>query len=122
MRAWWSDRVNGSRKSVIAGKKGNNLKTLKETYASEAAALEAAKAELQRLERGHATFELTLAMGRPEITAQSPITVQGFKPEIDGQGWLVKEVTHTLNEGNGWTTKASMERGGNGAADAPEQD
>lgn len=28
VRAWWSDRVNGSRKSVIAGKKGNNLKTL----------------------------------------------------------------------------------------------
>lgn len=111
VRAWWSDRVNGSRKSVIAGKKGNNLKTLKETYASEAAALEAAKAELQRLERGAATFELTLAMGRPEITAQTPITVQGFKPEIDGQGWLVKEVTHTLNEGSGWTTKASMERG-----------
>lgn len=112
VRAWWSDRVNGSRKSVIAGKKGANLKTLKETYPSKEDALEAAKAELQRLERGHATFELTLAMGRPEIAAQTPITVQGFKPEIDGQGWLVKEVTHTLNEGSGWTTKASMERGG----------
>lgn len=117
VRAWWSDRVNGSRKSVIAGKKGNNLKTLKETYASEAAALEAAKAELQRLERGHATFELTLAMGRPEITAQTPITVQGFKSEIDGQGWLVKEVTHTLGD-SGWTTKASMERGVSQSEDA----
>lgn len=112
VKAFWSDSVNGKRKSVVAGKKTGNVKTLKETYASEADALHAARAEMQRLERGAATFELTLAMGRPEITAQTPITVQGFKPEIDGQGWLVKEVTHTLNEGSGWTTKAVMERGG----------
>ena len=112
MKAFWSDSVNGKRKSVVAGKKTGNVKTLKEIYASEADALHAARAEMQRLERGSATFELTLAMGRPEITAQTPITVQGFKPEIDGQGWLVKEVTHTLNEGSGWTTKAVMERGG----------
>lgn len=121
VRAWWSDRVNGSRKSVIAGKKGANLKTLKETYPSKEDALEAAKAELQRLERGHATFELTLAMGRPEITAQTPITVQGFKPEIDGQGWLVKEVVHRLGDG-GLTGKLQMERGGSEHAHAQETD
>lgn len=34
----------------------------------------------------------------------------GFKPEIDGQGWLVKEVTHTLDDG-GLTSKVQMERG-----------
>lgn len=122
VRAWWSNRVNGSRKSVIAGKKGNNLKTLKETYASKEDALEAARAEMQRLERGYATFELTLAIGRPEVMPQSPIKVAGFKPEIDGEGWLVKEVVHTLDDGSGWTTKASMERGGDGAADVQEQD
>lgn len=111
VKAFWSDSVNGKRKSVVAGKKTGNVKTLKETYASEADALHAARAELQRLERGAATFELTLAMGRPEITAQSPVKVTGWKPEIDGDDWLVKEVTHTLNEGSGWTTKAVMERG-----------
>ena len=58
-----------------------------------------------------ATFELALAIGRPEVTAQSTITVSGFKQEIDDQDWLVKEVTHTLNDGSGWTTKAQMERG-----------
>ena len=112
VKAYWSDRVNGRRKSVVAGKKDGSLKTLKETYASEQDALAAARAERQRLERGMATFELALAVGRPEITAQSPIKVTGWKEEIDGEDWLVKEVTHTLNDGNGWTSKAQMERGG----------
>lgn len=111
VKAYWSDSVNGKRKTVVAGKKTGNVKSLKETYASEKDALDAARAERQRLERGMATFELALAMGRPEITAQSPIKVSGWKEDIDGDDWLVKEVTHTLNDGSGWTTKAQMERG-----------
>lgn len=110
VRAYWSDSVNGKRKEVIAGKKTRNVKTLKETYASEADALDAAKAEIQRLERGMATFELSLAIGRPELMPQSPVQVSGFKPEIDGGEWLVKEVTHSMTDGNGWTSKAQMER------------
>lgn len=112
VRAWWSDSVNGKRKEVIAGKKTRNMKTLKETYASEQDALAAAKSEMQRLERGGATFNLSLAIGRPDITAQSPIRVVGFKPEIDGQDWLVKEVTHRMDGGSGWTSQVQMELGG----------
>ena len=122
VRAWWSDRVNGSRKSVIAGKKGNNLKTLKETYPSKEDALEAARAEMQRLERGYATFELTLAFGKPEVMPQSPVQVKGFKPEIDGQGWLVKEVVHHIDDRGGFTSKLSMERGGDAEAQAQGED
>ncbi|MDH0200819.1 phage late control D family protein [Comamonas aquatica] len=111
VKAYWSDSVNGKRHGVVAGKKTGNVKTLKETYASEQDALAAARAERQRLERGLATFELTLAVGRPEVTPQSPVTVSGWKEEINGQGWLVKEVVHSLNEGSGWTSKVQMERG-----------
>lgn len=110
VRAYWSDNVGGKRKEVYAGKKDGRLKTLKETYASEADALEAAKAERQRIARGMATLDLTLATGNPELMAQSPVTVQGFKPEIDGQDWLVAEVTHTLDDG-GLITKLQMECG-----------
>lgn len=110
VRATWSDSVNGKRKEVIAGKKTRNMKTLKETYASEQDALDAARSEMQRLERGSATFSLSLAIGRPEITAQSPIAVHGFKPEIDGQDWLVKEVTHRMDGASGWTSQVQMER------------
>lgn len=52
-----------------------------------------------RLERGMATFELTLAQGRPELMPQSPVRVTGFKEDIDGQSWQVKEVCHTLSDG-----------------------
>lgn len=117
VKAYWSDRVNGKRKAAVAGKKTGNVKSLKETYASEKDALDAARSEMQRLARGTATFELSLAVGSPEITAQSPIKVSGWKDDIDGEDWLVKEVSHSLNEGSGWTTKAQMERGGE--ANAP---
>ncbi len=61
------------------------------------------------------TFELALAIGRPEVTEQSTITVSGFKEKIGGQDWLLKEATQTLDDGSGWTTKAQMERGAKAA-------
>ncbi len=112
VKALWNDRKFGKRKEVIAGKKDGNLKTMKETFGSEADALAAAKSELQRINRGMATFDLSLAIGVPELMPQTPVRVEGFKPEIDGQGWLVKEVTHTLGDG-GLTSKVQMERAGN---------
>lgn len=112
VKAHWSDSVGGKRKTAVAGKKTGNTKTLKETYASERDALAAARSELQRLARGMATFDLNLAIGRPELTAQTPVRVKGWKADIDGQGWLVKEVVHTLGDG-GLSSKVQMERGGN---------
>jgi len=47
------------------------------------------------------------------------VTVSGWKEEIDGQGWLVKEVMHSLNEGSGWTSKVQMEMGTTGSSDYP---
>lgn len=109
MEALWNDRKFGERKEVIAGKKDVNLKTMKETFGSEANALAAAKSELQRINRGMAAFDLNLAIGVPELIPQTPVRVTGFKPEIDGRGWLVKEVTYTLGYG-GLTSKVQMGR------------
>lgn len=122
VKALWNDRKFGKRKEVIAGKKDGNLKTMKETFGSEADALHAAKAELQRINRGMATFDLDLAMGRPELMPQSPVRVIGFKPEIDGQGWLVKEVTHTLDDNGGLSSKVQMERSGDDKKDGKEKE
>ena len=78
-------------------------------FGSEADALAAAKSELQRINRGMATFDLNLAIGVPELMHQTPVRVTGFTSESDGQGWLVKEVTHTLGD-SGLTSKGQMER------------
>ena len=39
---------------------------------------------------------------------QTPVNVRGWKPEIDGTGWLCKTVEHSL-DGNGLTTRLELE-------------
>jgi len=41
--------------------------------------------------------------GRPELNAEGLITLQGFRPEVDGT-WNVKSVTHELSGSGGYTS------------------
>lgn len=107
VRAHWHDPQKAEKRSVLTGS-GEREKKLKDTYGSEKDALDAAKAEMQRIERGKATMELTLAWGRPELMPQTPVTVNGFKPEIDATPWLVVKLTHSLGDG-GLTTRMELE-------------
>lgn len=86
----------------------DNVKTLRHVYASKANALRAARAEWRRLQRGMATFSITLAKGRPEFFPEIPATVSGFKPQIDGTEWILSKVTHNLTD-NGLTTSLELE-------------
>lgn len=110
VRAYWHDPRSTERKAAIAGTE-TNLKTLKDTYATEADALAAAQAEMGRIVRGKATLDIALATGQPALAVQTPVKVQGFKPEIDGEDWLVKTVEHDWAD-SGAVTKLEMERGG----------
>ena len=58
--------------------------------------------------RGAAKFEITLAVGRPDITPETPVKVSGFKPEIDAQAWLITEVAHSLDN-SGYTCRVQLE-------------
>ena len=78
---------------------GLKIKTLRHLYASEQTALTGARAAFRRLLRGAAQFSLTLAVGRPDLTPETPVSVSGFKPEIDSQQWLIKEISHRLDSG-----------------------
>ena len=49
-----------------------------------------------------------LARGRAELFPEMPVTVAGFKPEIDATPWLVKEATHTIADG-GFETSLELE-------------
>lgn len=109
VRAYWHDAGRARRRGVLVGKTGNE-KRLKDTYGSERDALAAARAEMNRIARGAATLELTLALGRPELMPQTPVTVRGFKPEIDGTQWLVVKLEHQLGDG-GLVTRVEMEVG-----------
>lgn len=117
VRAEWQDNRQAKKRSVTVGQ-GERQKRLRDTYGSEADALAAARAEMQRIERGAATLELTLAHARPDIAPQSAATLSGWgKPEIDGAAWLVKKCTHSLEAGSGFTTRIELETQG---ADAQE--
>ena len=108
VRAYWHDPKRAKQVSVLVGQ-GGNAKRLREGHANEVDALAAAQAEWRRIQRGAATFELTLAVGLPGADAQSPLAVSGFKPDIDGIDWLVTRVTHTISDG-GFTTRMEAQR------------
>jgi len=120
VKAFWNDTQGAERQTVMAGSY-DNAKQLRPTYANEADALTAARAEWRRLQRGLAEFELTLAHGRADVLPESPLAVRGFKPEIDATPWLVTEVEHTLGD-SGFGTRircevsgAALEQAGNQA-------
>ncbi|OEZ98776.1 phage late control D family protein [Duganella phyllosphaerae] len=107
VRAFWHDERYARRRSVVAGVPGNS-KRLRTIFATEADARASAVAEWQRILRGLATFEMSLALGNPAVFPQSPVTVKGFKPEIDATPWLSTKVTHSLG-GSGFTTRVEFE-------------
>lgn len=116
VRAYWTDKRAAEKKAVHVGTEDNE-KRLKDTYGSEADALAAARAEMQRVQRGRATMELTLALGQPALMPQTPVRLKGFKAEIDATAWIVKKITHSLGDG-GFTSRLELEtQGGSGADD-----
>lgn len=120
VRAYWHDPKRATRRGVLVGISGN-AKRLRDTYASEADALAAAKAEWQRIQRGAATFELTLALGRPELTPQTRVRVSGFKPAINVIEWLTVKSTHSLSDG-GLTTRIELETADSASEDGVVED
>jgi phage protein D len=92
----------------VGGESEKNLKVLPEIYPTQAEARAAATAELKRTQCGQATMDYTLAEGRAKIFPELPVTVSGFKPEIDQTPWLVKRVRHSIADG-GFTSSLEME-------------
>lgn len=75
----------------------DNVFAIVKIYATKAAAMRAAQAKWEKLQRGVAEFSLSLAMGRASITPEMPVRVSGFKAAIDAQDWIVSKVTHSLS-------------------------
>lgn len=87
---------------------GKKIKTLRHTYQSPKTAATGARAAYKKLKRGAMEFDISLAVGRPDIAPESPVTLQGFKPEIDAEKWVGKETVHTLDS-NGLTTAVKLQ-------------
>ncbi|WP_294327992.1 contractile injection system protein, VgrG/Pvc8 family [uncultured Sphingomonas sp.] len=103
----WHDRDSAKKRTVTAGK-AEGARKLSRTFASEADARAAAKAEAGRTSRQPRTLSLSLALGRPDLKPETPITVSGFKAAIDAQRWVLAEVAHTLGD-RGFATGLKLE-------------
>lgn len=103
-----SSKGKKKKETVTSYPNPDNVKVLRHTYASKANAERAARAEWQRIQRGVATFSITLARGRPELFPELPAVVRGWKPQIDSTSWTLTKVTHTLSN-NGYTTALELE-------------
>lgn len=68
----------------------------------------AAAAKWQQLQRGAASFSITLARGRAELYPEMHGTVTGFKSEIDNQDWIIAKAEHTIDN-SGFTTQLELE-------------
>ncbi|HFJ8954255.1 TPA: phage late control D family protein [Serratia liquefaciens] len=86
----------------------DNVFVIPKVYANKAAAMRAAQAKWEKLQRGAAEFSLSLAMGRANITPETPVRVSGFKAVIDAQAWIVSKATHNLSN-SGFTTALEFE-------------
>lgn len=104
-------KKKGAKKTVadvMVNPNPDNVKVLRHTYASKSNAERAARAEWQRIQRGVASFHITLARGRPDLFPELPAIVRGWKSEIDNTGWIITKVTHNLSD-HGYTSTLELE-------------
>lgn len=122
VKAYWLDYKTSTKHQTIIKKDGasyendnvlvgaeGNIKTMRHTYANKQNAYRAAKNEWLKLQRGAAQFSISLAEGRPDLFAEMPIEVSGFKKEIDSTLWTVTRCIHNLDGSSGFTTSIELE-------------
>lgn len=106
--ASYQDKSSAKRKTVDTTSAKSKTKKLKGTYKSENAAKSAAQAESKRIKDQQAKFSIATAYAYPAITTESPITLQGFKAEIDALKWTVDKATHSYGKSSGLTTQLDL--------------
>ena len=115
--AHYQDQGKATRQRVTAGETEQygggdstttKTKSLKGTFASKEAAERAAAAEMDRIKKGGVTFSITLAIGKPEVSSESPVQLQGFKAQVDKLAWKVRKATHRYST-SGLVSELEME-------------
>ena len=105
--AKWQSNEHGNTFTVTAGE-NTNSQMLPQVYPTQTEAIAAAQSELKRRKRAGMSLDIQLAMGNPDIIAESPVSLSGFKNTINGADWITTEVQHTLNN-QGLQTRVRVE-------------
>lgn len=89
--AYYRDVGEAKRKEIAVGS-GEPVYRLRQGYKDQASALDAAKAEQRKRARSQTSVTVSMP-GDPSLAAESMLTMDGFRPGVDGD-WLVKRVEH----------------------------
>lgn len=98
--------VKQSKRHEVKAGSGEPVRRIKQYYPTQAMALAAARADLQRRERGMKTISLTMP-GNYDLVAEGVLVTAGFRPGLD-QDWLIRRVEHSLDAG-GWVSTVEGE-------------
>ena len=107
VKANWQNVAAGQRATVTAGE-GEPVLTLKNSYTSQDEARRAAESKLKSLTRGTGKVSINGLIGDPEMSAERTATLSGFRSGVDGDGWVINEVTHSVS-GDGYTCSLQLE-------------
>lgn len=107
VKASYQDLAAAARTEVTAGS-GEPAMTLRNSYASEAEAKQAADSKLKSLSRGTGKVSINGLVGDPTMSAERPATLVGFRRGIDGSDWVISSVTHSLSD-SGYTCGVEIE-------------
>jgi phage protein D len=98
---------------------GEPVTRLKRYFPTQDMARAAAQAELDKRDRKKSTLSLTMP-GRSDVSAESPLTMTGFRDGVDGK-WIITRVAHRLDKSGGYTCDLEAETPTEGG-DAVEDD
>jgi uncharacterized protein len=84
-------------------------KKLKRVYATEAEARQAAEAAASRAARAPYEFSYDIAIADPAIQPDTPASLIGWNPLIDGIDWLVKTVETSFDGSGGMRQRIELE-------------
>mgnify|MGYP000235767445 FL=1 len=102
-----TDEKDGAETQFLAGSEGN-VKVMRRLFASKEEAQRNAESQWSKMKRSGANFNMTLAIGEPGLFPEVPVTVSGWKPEIDQAKWITKQVTHEISD-SGLTSAINLE-------------
>ncbi|NKA67999.1 phage protein D [Ralstonia solanacearum] len=92
--AFFHDTRAAKRVEVSVGS-GDPVKQIRHFFPTQDAALAAAQAALDKRERGEHRLSFSM-VGDPDLTAERPLTVTGFRDGINGD-WLIRRVEHHID-------------------------
>lgn len=93
--AYWRDDESGERVEVLAGD-DTQPKRITTTWADAETAAAEANAEWLRIQRAGATLKIQLSQARPEVYAETPLTVAKTPSHVANVQWVPKMVTHQI--------------------------